>query len=163
MEKESDSEVAGGSEDSQQVQPKSKTQLSRTLRPVSGKPSGSFTREIRKDVLFGRESTNSRTGRPVDGPPSSQSCVPVFVELVDKDEDADKNVDADQTRTGRPVSEQSIGLFPQLEEIDIDFRVSGLPRAVVKQAENLRVRELVTQIENHPHRQALQADLQQSN
>ena len=44
----------------------------------------------------------SRTGRPVDGPPSSQSCVPVSVELVDKDEDADENVDADQTRTGDP-------------------------------------------------------------
>ena len=52
---------------------------------------------------------------------------------------------------------------PQLEEINIDFRVSGLPHAVVKQAENFRVRELVKKIESHPHRQALQADLQQSN
>ena len=51
----------------------------------------------------------------------------------------------------------------QLEEIDIDFRVSGLPPAVVKQAEKSRVRELVKKIESHPHRQDLQADLQQSN
>ena len=51
----------------------------------------------------------------------------------------------------------------QREEIDIDFRVSGLPHAVVKQAENFRVRELVKMIENHPHREALQADLQQNN
>ena len=66
-------------------------------------------------------------------------------------------------RTGRPVeSEQSIGLFTQREEIDIDFRVSGLPHAVVKQAENFRVRELVKKIENHPNREALQADLQQN-
>ena len=43
------------------------------------------------------------------------------------------------------------------------FRVSGLPHAVVKQAENFRVRELVKKIESHPHRQALQADLQQKN
>ena len=57
-------------------------------------------------------------------------------------------------------SEQSIGLFTQREEIDIDFR---LPHAVVKQAENFRVRELVKKIESHPHRQALQADLQQNN
>ena len=71
----------------------------------------------------------------------SQSCVPVSVEHVDKDKDADENVDADQTRTGRPVSGQPIGLFTQLEEIDIDFRVSGLPHAVVKQAENFRVRD----------------------
>ena len=51
----------------------------------------------------------------------------------------------------------------QLEEVDIDFRVSGLPHAVVKQAENSRVREVVKKIESHPHRQDLQADLQQSN
>ena len=55
------------------------------------------------------------------------------------------------------------GLFTQREEIDIDFRVSGLPHAVVKQAENFLVRELVKKIESHPHRQALQADLQRNN
>ena len=54
---------------------------------------------------------------------------------VDKDKDVDENVDADQTRTGRPVSEQPTGSFTQLEEIDIDFRVFGLPHAVVEQAE----------------------------
>ena len=86
------------------------------------------------------------------------------VERLEKDKDADENVDADHVRTGRPVeSEQSIDLFTQREEIDIDFRVSGLPHAVVKQAENFRVRELAKKIESHPHRQALQADLQQNN
>ena len=161
--KELDSEVAGGNEDSQQIQPKSKTQLSRTGRPASEQPSGLLTQEIGKDVLFGRESTNTRTGRPVNGPPFSHSCVPVSVERVDEDEDADENVDADQTRTGRPVKNgQSIGLLTQLEEIDIDFRVYGLPHAVVEQAENFRVRELVKKIESHPHREALQADLQQN-
>ena len=48
-----------------------------------------------------------------------------------------------------------------LNEIDIDFRVCGLPHSVVKQAENSRVRELVKKIENHPDRHALQLDLQQ--
>ena len=81
-----------------------------------------------------------------------KSCVP---ERLDKDKDADEDVDADQISTGRPVkSRQSIGLFTQREEIDIDFRVSGLPHAVVKQAEIFRVRELVKRIENHPHREA---------
>ena len=61
------------------------------------------------------------------------------------------------------MSGQSIGLFTMLEEIDIDFRVSGLPHAVAKQAKNFRVRELVKKIESHPHREALQADLQQNN
>ena len=96
----------------------------------------------------------------MDGPPSVQSFVPVSVELVDKDEDADENVVADQTRTERPVGGQQ---STQREEVDIDFRVSGLPHAVVKQAGNFRVRELVKKIESHPHRQALQADLQQNN
>ena len=63
--------------------------------------------------------------------------------------------------TWRPVvcsqSERSM-----LNEVDIDFRISGLPHSVVKQAENSRVRELVKQIENHPHRQALQQDPQQN-
>ena len=91
-----------------------------------------------------------RTGRLVS------SCVPVFVERSDQDKDADENVDADHVRTVRPVeNEQSIGLFTPLEEIDIDFRVSGLPHAVVKRAENFHVRELVKKIESLPHRQAL--------
>ena len=60
----------------------------------------------------------------------------------------------------RPVSGQS---FTQLTEIDIDFRVPGLSHAVVKEAENLRVQELVKKIESHPHREAFQADLQQNN
>ena len=41
--------------------------------------------------------------------------------------------------------------------------MSGLPHAVVKQAENFRVRELVKKTESHPHRHAFQADLQQNN
>ena len=143
--------VAGGSEDSQQTLPKTQNPIVRTRRPVKSE-------EIDKGVLFDCESTNVRTVRPVN------SCVPMSVERVDEDKDTDENVDADQIRTGRPVeSGQSIGLFTQCEEIDFDFRVSGLPHAVVKQAENFSVRELVKKIESHPHRDALQADLQQSN
>ena len=112
----------------------------------------------KKGVLLGCESTNASTVRPLS------SCVPVPVERVDQDNDADENVDADQISTGRLVkSGQSIGLFIQREEIDIDFRVSGLPHAVVKQADNFRVHELVKKIESHPLREVLQADLQQNN
>ena len=46
---------------------------------------------------------------------------------------------------------QPTGSSTPFEEVDIDFRVSGLPHAVVKQAENSRVRELVKKIENHAH------------
>ena len=38
-----------------------------------------------------------------------------------------------------------------------------MSHAVVKEAEHLQVQELVNKIENHPHREALQADLQQNN
>ena len=115
----------------------------KSRRPVkSEQPSVSSAQEIDKRVLFDCESTNVRTGRLVN------SCVPVSAERLDQDKDADENVDADQISTSRPLkSETIIGLFTQLEEIDIDFRVSGLPHAVVKQAENFCVRELVKKIE----------------
>ena len=88
----------------------------------------------------------------------------LFVESLDKDKDTDKNVDADHDRTGRPVViGQPTGSSTPYNEVDIDFRVSGLPHSVVKQSENSRVRELVKKIENRPHRQALQDDLQQDN
>ena len=51
----------------------------------------------------------------------------------------------------------------QKEEHIIDFRVPGLSHSVVKEAEHLRVQELVKRIETHPHRAALHADLQQNN
>ena len=50
-----------------------------------------------------------------------------------------------------------------VNEVDIDFRIPGLPHSVVKQAENCRVRKLVKQIENHPRRPSVQRDLQQNN
>ena len=64
------------------------------------------------------------------------------VERLEKDKDTDENVDADRDRTGRPVGGH---WSPQLEEIVVTST------------------SLVKKIESHPHRQALQADLQQSN
>ena len=66
----------------------------------------------------------------------------------------------DQARTVRPVGGQQ---STQREEIDIDFREPGLSHAVVKEAEIFSVQKLVKKIESHPHREALQADLQQNN
>ena len=61
--------------------------------------------------------------------------------------------DANHDRKGKPVvcsqSERSM-----LNEVDIDFR---------PHSDNYRVRELVKQIQNRPHRQALQQELQQNN
>ena len=50
-----------------------------------------------------------------------------------------------------------------LNEVVIDFRIPGLPHSVVERAGDYRVRGLVKNIENLPHRQSLQRDLQQNN
>ena len=58
------SEVAGGSDDSQQTQRKTKNPIVRTGRYVkSEQPSGSSAQEINKRVLLDCESTNLRTGK----------------------------------------------------------------------------------------------------
>ena len=143
--KELGSKVAGQAESSQPTQP-NPNPIYRTRRPVMTEQTSCWSaQEIDTRFLLGCESTS------------------LSVERLDKNKDADENVDADRVRTGRPVGCEQSELFTQREEMDIDFRVSGLPHAVAKQTENFRVRELVKKIESHPHRQALQADLQQSN
>ena len=47
-------------------------------------------------------------------------------------------------------------------EEDMDFKIPGLPHSTVKQLQSASVRELIQKMENHPNRQALQRDLQQS-
>ena len=79
-----------------------------------------------------------------------QSCVSMPIKLKKKI----------KQETAKPVGGQ---LSAKVEEHDIDFRVPGLSHAFVKHAENFRVQELVKKIESHLHREALQADLQQSN
>ena len=67
-------------------------------------------------------------------------------------------------RTRQPVvnCDESSHEQTMLNEVNMDFRIPGLPQSVVKQAESSRVRELVEKIENHPDRHALQRDLQQN-
>ena len=47
-------------------------------------------------------------------------------------------------------------------EADMDFRIPGLPRSVVKYAQSTSIRQLIQKIDNHPDRHALQKDLQQN-
>ena len=69
--KELDPEVVGSSKD---TQPKPKTKLSSTGRPVCGQEA---TKEIEKRTMFDHEDVkhSTRTGRPVGGLESTQSCV----------------------------------------------------------------------------------------
>ena len=46
-----------------------------------------------------------------------------------------------------------------LNEVNIDFRIPGLPHSVVQ---STSVRELIQKIENHPDRHTLQQDLRQN-
>ena len=139
-------EVVQQSKSSQSGQP-NPNRIHRTGRPVlTEQTSRSSPQEIDTRFLLGCENTS------------------LSVERIEKDKDTDENADADRVRTGRLVkSGQSIGLFTQREEIYINFRMSALPHAVVKQAQNFCVRELVKKIESYLHREAFQADLQQNN
>ena len=49
-----------------------------------------------------------------------------------------------------------------LDEVNMGFRIPGLPHSVVKHAQSTSVRELMQKIENHPDRHALQQDLRQN-
>ena len=55
-------------------------------------------------------------------------------------------------RTVRPVVNRDESGHEQtmLNEKNMDFRIPGLPRSVVKHAQSTSVRELVQKIENHP-------------
>ena len=145
--KELGSEVARQAEVNQPTQPNPNPNHNRTERPVvTEQTSRSSAQEI--DTRFSRNCENTT----------------LFVERLKKDKDTDKNPNPNHDRTVRPVViGQPTSSSTPFNEVDIDFRVSGLPHAVVKQAENSRVRELVKKIESHLHRQDLQVDLQQSN
>ena len=48
-----------------------------------------------------------------------------------------------------------------INEENIDFNSPGLPHSAVKRSHGVNVQNLIQKIENHPHRRALQSDLQQ--
>ena len=92
-----DSDIAGSSKDTQRIEPKPKTQLSSTVRPVCGEKE-----EIEERTKFDRDTPNQEkhdnvtdpttTVRPVCGHESTERCVLT-----------PKHVEDDQTGTGRPV------------------------------------------------------------
>ena len=95
---------------------------------------------------------HDRTGTNVVG--SDPRTAPGASQIRSSHDSKNFNVE-DETkhyRTGKTVvcSDANHGRS-MLNEVDIDFRIPGLPRSVVKQAENYRVRQLVKKIENHPH------------
>ena len=114
---------------------------------------------------FHEEAVNhDRTGRPVVSRHTNN--VPDGSQTRSSHESTSFNV-GDETihdRTVQPVANRDESGHEQtmLNEVNMDFRIPGLPHSVVKHAESSRVRELVKKIENHPDRHALQLDLQQN-
>ena len=113
-----------------------------------------FSRESQNLIL--EDVYHDRTVKPVVETRTTQTR--------SSDESTSFNV-GDETihdRTGQPVVDRDESGHEQtmLNEVNMDFRILGLPHSVVKQAESSRVRELVKKIENHPDRHALQLDLQ---
>ena len=111
---------------------------------------------------------DDRTGQPVVGsdprtaPGARKTSRSQEIETRSFHEEA---VEHDRTGTpvvGRDASHEPGNEQSMLNEVNMDFRIPGLPHSVVKQAESSRVRELVKKIENHPDRHALQLDVQQT-
>ena len=146
-----DSDIARSSNDIQRVEIKPKTQLSSTGKPVTRWRKESLERtKFDRDTLNQEkhdEVTNSTsTVKPVSGHESTKRCV-----LTPRH---DEN---DHTSTVKPVT------VDRKEEHKIAFKVPRLSHSVVKEADHLRVQELVKRIETHPHRATLHADLKQNN
>ena len=160
-------QVAQQSKSSQSNQPTPNPDHDTTGQPIveTGAPQ---TRSSDDSKSFNVEdkTAHDRTGQPVVSCDTNHE--PEGSQTRSSHESTNFNVgETNHDRMGQPVvgcdashepgNEQSM-----LNEVDIDFRIPGLPHSVVKQAESSRVRELVKKIENHPDRHALQQDLQQN-
>ena len=160
-----DGQVVQQAKSSQSNQPTPNQDHDRTGQPVveTGAPQ-TRSSDDRKSFNVKDKTAHDRTVQPV------ASChtnnVPDGSQTRSSHESTSFNV-GDETihdRTGQPVvnREESGHEQTMLNEVNIIFRIPGLPHSVVKQAQNSRVRELVKKIENHPDRHALQLDLQQT-
>ena len=151
----------------QPSQPNPNPDHDRTEEPVvcsqRGARETSRSQEIEIRSFREEAAKHDRTGKPVVCRDTSHAQGASQTRFSHDSTNFNVEDEANHDRTVKPVvcrdanHEQSM-----LNEVDIDFRIPGLPHSVVKQAENYRVRELVKKIENHPHRQSLQRYLQQN-
>ena len=112
-------------------------------------------------VSLNVEQTHDRTGRPV-----------AILHTAAAQEDSEVCHEADTLNVDDEVlrkrMEKSIAVHDEnhepmmVNEVNMDFRIPGLPHSVAKHAQSTSVRQLIQKIENHPDRHALQKDLQQN-
>ena len=136
---------------------------------VKGETSRSH--EIDEKGFHGELGSSDRSGQP-DNTPSviraqNNLSEDIRVEQThDRSGQPDKHTierqDAPEVHREIPMLNTDNELTREIIEEDIDFKILGLPPSTVKQLHSASVRELIQKIENHPHRHALQRDLQQS-
>ena len=134
-------EVVRQAKSSQPSQPNPNPDHGRTGRPVVCPPRAShprFSRESHNLIL--EDVNHDRTGRPVVCPQEGAPETRFSRDSTNFNLEDETNHD----RTERPVVYRDANHErSMLNEVDIHFRIPGLPHSVVKQADNYRVRELV--------------------
>ena len=162
-------------ESSQSNQPNPNPDHDRTGTPVVGSDprtaprarKTSRSQEIETRSFHEEAVKHDRTETPVVCRDASQAQGAIQTRSSDDSKRFNVEGKTEHDRTGTLVGCRDISHAQGHEqsmpkEVNIDFRIPGVPHSVVKQAENSRVRELVKKIENHPHRHARQQDLQQN-
>ena len=99
-------------------------------------------------------------GDPRTAPGARKTSRSQEIETRSFHEEAVKHDFTETPVVGRDASHEPGNEQSMLNEVNIGFRILGLLHSVVKEVQNSRVRELVKKIENHPHRHALQLDVQ---
>ena len=137
--------------------------------PFLGKPVNETgiiqTRSSEDRMDFNVEQAHGRTARPVNTQPVITHAV-IDSSYSSQTRSACENETFNVTdeilrgRTERSVADHDVSHeSTKVNEVDMDFRIPGLPHSVVKRTHNASVRELIQKIENHPDRHTLQKDL----
>ena len=157
---------------SQLTQPKPKPICDRSGKPDSTedvfvvKGETSRSHEIDEEGFHGELGSSDRSGKPDNLSENTR---------VEQTHNGSGQPDERNSSTTHTVKEQhapdehrEIASFNTnnefnraINEEDIDFNIPGLPHSAVKQLHGANVQNLIQKIENHPHRHALQSDLQQ--
>ena len=115
----------------------------------SGKP------QITLSVIQDRNlSENTRVEQTHDGSGQPDECNSSRAHTVKKQHAPDEHREIALFNTDNEFNRA-------INEEDIDFNIPGVPHSTVKQSHGVNVQNLIQKIENHPHRHALQSDLQQ--
>ena len=112
----------------------------------------------------GQLSRSFQSNQPILSSSRERTVRPVVKDDTKTVQDGRKNVPfstVSSEKMWRPVVDHDNLSDEQtmLNEVNMDFRIPGLPHSVVKHVQRTSVGELIQKIESHPDRHALQQDL----